>query len=60
MYTAAEIFPMLPEKVSTDLTSMNFNEDSLAIVVEMLAGADGALVDSQIYRARVHNHAKLA
>jgi exoribonuclease-2 len=60
VYTAAEIFPMLPEKVSTDLTSLNFNEDRLAIVVEMLVAVDGALVGSQIYRAWVHNHAKLA
>ena len=60
VYTAAEIFPMLPEKVSTDLTSLNFNKDRLAIVVEMLVGADGSLEDSKIYRAWVRNHAKLA
>src|SRR5512147_134530 len=60
VYTAAEIFPMLPEKVSTDITSLNFNEDRLAIVVEMLVEADGTLKDSKIYRAWVHNYAKLA
>ncbi len=60
VYTAAEIFPMLPEKVSTDITSLNFNQDRLAIVVEMLIGADGSLEDSKIYRAWVHNYAKLA
>jgi exoribonuclease-2 len=60
VYTAAEIFPMLPEKVSTDLTSLNFNEDRASIVIEMLVEADGALQESQIYRARVRNHAKLA
>ena len=60
VYTAAEIFPMLPEKVSTDITSLNFNEDRLSIIVEMLVGADGAIEDSKIYRAWVHNHAKLA
>jgi VacB/RNase II family 3'-5' exoribonuclease len=60
VYTAAEIFPMLPEKVSTDLTSLNFNEDRLSIVVEMIVGADGSLEDSKIYRAWVHNYAKLA
>jgi exoribonuclease-2 len=60
VYTAAEIFPMLPEKVSTDVTSLNFNEDRLSIVVEMTIGADGSLQDSKVYRAWVHNYAKLA
>ncbi len=60
VYTAAEIFPMLPEKLSTDLTSLNFNEDRLAIVVEMVVRADGSLQDSNVYRAWVRNHAKLA
>ncbi len=43
VYTAAEIFPMLPEKISTDATSLNFGEDRLSIVVEMVIGADGSL-----------------
>ncbi len=60
VYTAAEIFPMLPEKVSTDITSLNFNEDRLAIVIEMLVGVDGSLEDFGIYRGWVHNYAKLA
>jgi VacB/RNase II family 3'-5' exoribonuclease len=60
VYTAAEIFPMLPEKISTDITSLNFNEERLAIVIEMTIGADGILQDSIIYQAWVQNHAKLA
>lgn len=60
VYTAARIFPMVPEELSTDLTSLNFNEERLAIVIEMLIGADGALQDSGICRAWVYNHAKLA
>jgi exoribonuclease-2 len=60
VYTAAEIFPMLPEKISTDVTSLNFGQDRLAVVVEMIVGADGSLEDSKIYRAWVHNYAKLA
>jgi len=60
VYTAATIFPMLPEKLSTNLTSLNFNEDRLSVVVEMVIAADGTLKDSDVYLARVHNHAKLA
>jgi VacB/RNase II family 3'-5' exoribonuclease len=60
VYTAGGIFPMLPEKLSTDLTSLNFNEDRLAIVIEMMISADGSLESADIYRARVRNHAKLA
>jgi exoribonuclease-2 len=60
VYTAAEIFPMLPEKLSTNITSLNFNEDRPAIVIEMVIGLDGSLKASDIYRARVRNHAKLA
>jgi exoribonuclease-2 len=60
VYTAAVTFTMLPEKISTDVTSLNFNEERLAIVIEMVIGADGALQDSAIYRAWVCNHAKLA
>ena len=60
VYTAAKIFPMLPEKLSNDLSSLNLDEERLAVVVEMVIGADGSLQGSNIYRARVRNHAKLA
>jgi VacB/RNase II family 3'-5' exoribonuclease len=60
VYTAAMNFPMLPEKLSTDLTSLNFQADRLSLVIEMMIGPDGSVRDSQIYRARVRNHAKLA
>lgn len=60
VYTAAEIFPMLPEKLSTDLTSLNFNEDRLAMVVEAVVAEDGSIQESKLYKAWVHNHAKLA
>lgn len=60
VYTAAEIFPMLPEKLSTDFTSLNFREDRLAIVVSMKINAAGVLEEEDVYQAMVRNHAKLA
>jgi VacB/RNase II family 3'-5' exoribonuclease len=60
VYTAAMIFPMLPEILSTDLTSLNPNQERLAIVIEMEVDADGSLLNSRIFRAMVFNRAKLA
>ena len=60
VYTVAEIFPMLPEKLSTDLTSLNYESDRLAIVIEMVFAADGSLQGSDLYGATVRNRAKLA
>ena len=60
IYTAAQIFPMLPEKLSTDLTSLNPNVDRVAMVVEYTVRADCSVIDGDVYRALVHNHAKLA
>lgn len=60
VYTSARIFPMLPERLSTDLTSLNAGEDRLALVTEMVFNAEGALANSNVYRAMVRNKAKLA
>lgn len=60
VYTAGEIFPMLPERLSTDLTSLADGQERLALIVEMIIDADGVLTGSDIYRARVVNRAKLA
>jgi VacB/RNase II family 3'-5' exoribonuclease len=60
VYTAAEVFSMLPEKLSTDLTSLGEGQERLAIVIEMEVAADGAVTESDVYRALVLNRAKLA
>ncbi|MDO8693383.1 MAG: RNB domain-containing ribonuclease [Sheuella sp.] len=60
VYTSARIFPMLPLKLSTDLTSLNPDEDRLAMVCEMHFSSAGHLKSSAIYRALVRNHVQLA
>ena len=60
VYTAAQIFPMLPNRLSTDLTSLNYQTDRLAVVVELVIAADGTLTNSSLYQATVRNRAKLA
>jgi VacB/RNase II family 3'-5' exoribonuclease len=59
VYTAAKVFPMLPEQLSTDLTSLLQGRERLAIVVEMTVDAEGQIGSSDVYRALVVNRAKL-
>ncbi len=59
VYTTAKVFPMLPVQLSTDLTSLNFAEDRLAVVVEITVTAEGLLTASEVFQALVHNHARL-
>src|SRR5205823_1865949 len=60
VYTATRIFPMLPEKLSTDLTSLADHQERLAVVIDFVVSNDGSIASSDIYRARVRNQAKLA
>jgi VacB/RNase II family 3'-5' exoribonuclease len=60
VYTAGRIFPMLPEKLSTDLTSLNYHEDRPVIVIEAVISDAGEMQSADIYRALVQNRAKLA
>jgi VacB/RNase II family 3'-5' exoribonuclease len=60
VYTAGRIFPMLPEKLSTDLTSLNEGEERLAMIVDMTVDPVGEVIRGDVYRGRVLNKAKLA
>ena len=62
VYTDAQTFPMLPERLSTDLTSLNQDQARLAVVQETVVDREGAiqLAEGQLYRAVVVNKAKLA
>jgi len=59
VYTGVEIFPMLPEKLSTDMSSLRAGQDRLAIVIEFVVCKDGSLRRENVYRAFVRNKAKL-
>lgn len=59
VYTPTIIFPMLPLKLSTDLTSLNEKKERTAIIVEMSINNKGKCEQTDVYQALVYNHAKL-
>jgi exoribonuclease-2 len=59
VYTGIKTFSMLPEQLSTDLTSLNEGADRLAVVVDMVVAGDGSISSTSIYRALVRNRAQL-
>jgi exoribonuclease II len=59
VYTGVETFPMLPEELSTDLTSLNEDADRAAIIIDISVSAEGIVQSGQSYRALVRNRAQL-
>jgi exoribonuclease-2 len=59
VYTGIEAFPMLPERLSTDLTSLLEGADRLAIVIDLKVASDGSVETNDVYRALLRNYAKL-
>ena len=61
VYTAAGVFPILPEALSNDLTSLHEDQERLAVVVDMQVETDGTVSASasSVYRGLVLNRAKL-
>ena len=60
VYTGVATFPMLPDRLSTQLTSLGQSDDRASVVIEFVVGADGDVQSHDVYLARVKNQAKLA
>jgi exoribonuclease-2 len=59
VYAGVRNFPMLPERLSTDLTSLSESGDRAVVVIDMLVAADGSISSGSVYRAVTRNHAQL-
>src|SRR5260221_11673727 len=60
IYTGVKTFPMLPEELSTDKTSLMSGADRSSVASEMIIGSDGAVKSSNVCPALLHNYAKLS
>ena len=60
VYTGVKVFPMLPTDLSEGITSLNENEDRIALVIEYAVDSTGTVSDGKAYRALVRNRAQLA
>jgi len=60
VYTGVKVFPMLPSELSEGITSLNENEDRMALVIEFAVNAAGTATGGKAYRALVRNRAQLA
>jgi len=60
VYVAGRVYPMLPEKLSTDLTSLRQGVDRIGLIIEFVVREEGSLAESEISRAVVRNHARLS
>jgi ribonuclease R len=59
VYFPRRVIPMLPEKISNGLCSLNPDVDRLAMVCEMAIGAQGEVSDYQFYAAVFRSKARL-
>jgi len=60
VYTGVTTFPMLPEELSTDVTSLVDAQDRLSVVIELHVLASGEVDCHDVYVALIRNQAKLA
>ncbi len=60
VYTGVKVFPMLPAELSEGITSLNEDQDRVALIIEYAVDASGTVTDGKTYRALVRNCAQLA
>lgn len=60
VYTGVVTFPMFPEKLSNDISSLLPGSDKICLVVELVVNQTGTVISTDVYRALVQNYAKLA
>ena len=58
VYFPRRVIPMLPEKLSNGLCSLNPNEDRLAMVCDMVVSATGEITAYQFFPAVICSHAR--
>ncbi len=59
VYAGVVNFPMLPNELSTGITSLLEGQERLAVVTEFTVSSDGKIGDHSVYRALVQNRAQL-
>ncbi|MDP2653302.1 MAG: RNB domain-containing ribonuclease [Candidatus Omnitrophota bacterium] len=59
VYTGVEVFPMLPDRLSADLSSLVPDGERFAVIVEYFVLKDGSVRSGDVFQARVSNKAKL-
>ena len=59
VYFPRRVIPMLPEKISNGLCSLNPDEERLSMVCDMLVAGDGQISAYQFYPAVIRSHARL-
>ena len=59
VYFPRRVIPMLPEKISNGLCSLNPDEERLSMVCDMLVDAAGVISAYQFYPAVIRSHARM-
>ena len=59
IYLIDKVIPMLPEKLSNDLCSLNPNEVKLTLTCEMIINPKGHVIASEVYESIIKSNYRL-